>query len=76
VDNKQNYNEDKRTSIMGYKTRSVYNTGAKECGPNCQCLFCKRKRKLDKQCNWLEYPDEARDFIGEYFSMHKKEKKK
>ena len=62
---------------MGIKTRSVYSTGSSECNPDkCQCILCKRKRALDKQCNWLEYPDEARDFIGEYFSMHKKEKKK
>ena len=52
---------------MGIKTRSNYGTGAKECSPKCKCFLCNRK--------WIENkPKENRDFITEYFMMHKGEK--
>jgi len=36
---------------MGYKTRSNYGTGLKEClnPEKCVCLFCKRKRAEAKE---------------------------
>ena len=34
---------------MGFKTRSNYGTGLKECRPNCICIFCKRKKQTKKQ---------------------------
>jgi len=31
--------------MSNHKTRLVYGTGAKECGPRCVCILCSRERK-------------------------------
>lgn len=33
---------------QNHKTRAVYGTGAKECGLNCICILCKRRRNQMK----------------------------